>query len=150
MVYVSVATRVPEELASEFTNFAEENGITTSMALKYLIMDAIKRPDRKMLPFWEMLKDLYQREDTNLVLTYSILERIPFTYQCIATILEDLKDTDHAQKVRNEEEIWRRQIKPLGENIEKILSYDKNMLKEIDAQLRETINIEEEKWGDNK
>jgi len=74
MRYETITTKLPHDLAEKFRKFARDNDLTVSMALKLLILEKLKQPNPKLMPYWNLLKELYQRIDLNLVLTAKILE----------------------------------------------------------------------------
>jgi hypothetical protein len=136
MGYVTINTRIPEDLAKAFEEFAKANNLTVSMALKLLILEKIKRPDSKLLPFFNFLKELYQRIHLILCFEYTILERFAWLYQAHKKTMEELGNTVLANKMEEDETKLRKTLDMLYDLIQQLKKRDSEMLEEFEMYFK--------------
>jgi hypothetical protein len=136
MGYVTINTKIPEDLAKQFQKFASANNVTVSMALKYLILEKIKKPDSKLMPFWTLLKDLYKRIDLNLWLSSGILERMIWIYQAFKFTNKGLGNEELAKLMEKDEQKLREKLDKLWDLMQELSKKDEEMLEEFQMYLK--------------
>jgi antitoxin component of RelBE/YafQ-DinJ toxin-antitoxin module len=136
MGYVTINTRIPEDLAKAFEEFAKANNLTVSMALKLLILEKIKKPDSKLMPFFNFLKELYQRIDLNLWFTCSLIERMAWLYQAHKLTMKALGREELAELMEKDESKLREMLDKIWDLMQKLEKKDSEMLEEFEVYLK--------------
>lgn len=126
---VFVGVKVPRQMKDELEQYAKTNGFSMSYVIRLALEAHIVSPE--LPPQSQLWRDHFANAYMNGVLSWTLLERMPFLYQTLRLILETLGREDLAEKLSRDEEKLSKYLDDIFPDIKMVLDNDIKLAKTL-------------------